>query len=73
MSPGHFRRASAVLNALPMPLTDGLDQKLLREAMIRPKVRRPTRPTLGSKQRRLEGKKHRGDIKAGRGARRFDD
>lgn len=47
--------------------------ELLREAMIRPKVRRPTRPTLGSKQRRLEGKKHRGDIKAGRGARRFDD
>ncbi len=46
---------------------------LLREAMVRPKVRRPTRPTLGSKQRRLEGKKHRGDIKAGRGARRFDD
>ena len=46
---------------------------LLREAMVRPKTRRPTKPTLGSKQRRLEGKKRRGDIKAGRGARRFDD
>jgi ribosome-associated protein len=40
---------------------------LLREAMERPKPRRPTRPTFGSKQRRLEGKKHRSDVKAGRG------
>ncbi|CAL79725.1 putative Class I peptide chain release factor domain protein [Bradyrhizobium sp. ORS 278] len=46
---------------------------LLREAMVRPKVRRPTKPTFGSKQRRLEGKKIRSDVKAGRGARRFDD
>ena len=45
---------------------------LLREAMVRPKVRRPTRPTLGSKQRRLEGKKRRGDVKAGRGGRFYD-
>jgi ribosome-associated protein len=46
---------------------------LLREAMVRPKPRRPTKPTFGSKQRRLQGKKHRGDIKAGRGGRKFDD
>lgn len=46
---------------------------LLREASERPKPRRATRPTLGSKVRRLEGKKRRSDIKAGRGARRFDD
>ena len=46
--------------------------ELLREAMVRPTPRRPTRPTQGSKQRRLEGKKHRGDIKAKRGGR-FDD
>jgi ribosome-associated protein len=54
---------------------DAIDRllELLREAMVRPKPRRPTRPTLGSKQRRLEGKKRRGDIKAGRGTRRFDD
>ena len=45
---------------------------LLREAMVRPIQRRPTRPTLGSKQRRLEGKKRRSDIKAGR-SRSFDD
>jgi ribosome-associated protein len=47
--------------------------ELLREAMIRPVPRRPTRPTLGSKQRRLEGKKRRGDIKARRGVRGFED
>ena len=47
--------------------------ELLREAMVRPVPRRATRPTLGSKQRRLEGKKRRGDIKARRGSRSFDD
>ncbi|WJR79578.1 alternative ribosome rescue aminoacyl-tRNA hydrolase ArfB [Bradyrhizobium sp. NP1] len=46
---------------------------LLREAMVRPTPRRPTRPTFGSKQRRLEGKKRRSDVKAGRQSRRFDD
>jgi ribosome-associated protein len=47
--------------------------ELLREAMIRPVPRRATRPTLASKKRRLEGKKRRGDIKAGRGSRGFED
>jgi len=53
---------------------DAIDRlvELLREAMARPVPRRPTKPTFGSKQRRLEGKKHRGDIKAKRG-NRFDD
>src|ERR1700742_5029156 len=46
--------------------------ELLREAMIRPIPRRATRPTLGSKKRRLDGKKRRSDIKAGRG-RSFED
>jgi ribosome-associated protein len=36
---------------------------LLKEASIPPKHRRPTRPTLASKQRRLEGKVQRGAIK----------
>ncbi|MEK1911347.1 MAG: alternative ribosome rescue aminoacyl-tRNA hydrolase ArfB, partial [Pseudomonas chlororaphis] len=31
------------------------------------KKRRPTKPTLGSKTRRLESKSKRGNIKAGRG------
>jgi len=47
--------------------------ELLREAMIRPIPRRATRPTLGSKKRRLEGKKRRSDIKAKRGSARVDD
>jgi ribosome-associated protein len=46
---------------------------MLEKAMARPTPRRPTKPTLGSKQRRLEGKKRRGDIKARRGTRGFDD
>ena len=46
---------------------------LLQESLVRPKPRRATKPTFGSKQRRLEGKKRRGNIKAGRNTRRFDD
>ncbi len=41
---------------------------LIREAAAPPPPpRRKTRPTLGSKMRRLEGKKLRGDVKALRG------
>ena len=35
--------------------------------------RRATKPTFGSKQRRLEGKKRRSDVKAKRNTARFDD
>ena len=54
---------------------DAIDRllELLREAAIRPTPRRLTRPTLGSKKRRLEGKKRRGDIKAKRGAGGIED
>ncbi|NRH26853.1 alternative ribosome rescue aminoacyl-tRNA hydrolase ArfB [Pseudomonas sp. MS19] len=41
--------------------------ELIRSAAKTEKARRPTRPTLGSKKRRLEGKTKRGAIKAGRG------
>jgi ribosome-associated protein len=40
---------------------------LLRQAAERPKPRRPTKPTKASKQRRLEGKSRRSEVKAGRG------
>jgi len=41
---------------------------LIREAAIPPPPpRRPTKPTLGSKTRRLEGKNHRGEVKRLRG------
>lgn len=53
---------------------DAIDRlvAMLREASIRPTPRRATKPTFASKQRRLEGKKRRGDIKSMRG-RRFED
>jgi ribosome-associated protein len=40
---------------------------LLLKAQQREKPRRPTRPTLASKKRRLDAKSHRGEIKALRG------
>lgn len=40
---------------------------LIRQATHAPKPRKPTRPTLGSKTRRLEGKKQRGQTKRLRG------
>lgn len=48
-------------------------EELLKASLVRPIPRRATRPTLGSKKRRLEGKKRRGDIKAGRSGKSFDD
>lgn len=41
--------------------------ELLQRAAVVPKVRRKTRPTLASKKRRVEGKKHRSEIKSRRG------
>ena len=41
--------------------------ELIREAAVPPKPRRPTKPTFGSKQRRLEGKAKRADVKKMRG------
>lgn len=41
--------------------------ELLRRASERPKPRKATKPTLGSKKRRLESKKQRGQIKKMRG------
>ena len=54
---------------------DAIDRlvELLGEAMRRPVPRRPTRPTLASKHRRLEGKKRRSDIKARRGSAGYED
>lgn len=40
---------------------------LIRDASVPPKVRRPTKPTYGSQQRRLEGKSQRSDVKKMRG------
>jgi len=54
---------------------DALDRllELIREAAIVPVRRRPTRPTMGSRQRRLEGKRRRSTIKGLRGTNPSDD
>ena len=39
---------------------------LIREVAVPPKRRKPTRPTRSSRQRRLEGKRRRSEIKQGR-------
>jgi ribosome-associated protein len=39
---------------------------LLQHAARRPKTRRPTRPRAGAREKRLESKKRRGEIKAAR-------
>ena len=41
--------------------------ELVRKALVRPKRRIATRPTLGSKKRRLKAKKVRGEVKSLRG------
>jgi ribosome-associated protein len=39
---------------------------LVSTALIKPKIRRPTKPTRGSKERRLSGKRRDSEKKAGR-------
>jgi ribosome-associated protein len=46
--------------------------ELIRAAMIEPKIRKKTRPTRASKERRIESKKRRGTTKQGRGSRGWD-
>jgi len=46
---------------------------LIRQALVRPRVRKATRPKAGARERRLTVKKLRGHIKATRGRRRDTD
>lgn len=46
--------------------------ELLQRAAVVPKVRRKTKPTLASKKRRIEGKKHRSEVKNRRGKPNWD-
>lgn len=41
--------------------------EMIRKALVAPKRRVPTKPTLGSKKRRLETKTRRGEVKSLRG------
>jgi len=54
---------------------DALDRlvALIRQAAVRPTPRRKTKPTLASKQRRLEGKSRRSQVKSLRTSRRLPD
>jgi ribosome-associated protein len=54
---------------------DALDRlvELIRQAAEPPVRRRPTRPTLGSQQRRLAGKAKRSEVKSGRRSPGGDD
>jgi ribosome-associated protein len=54
---------------------DALDRlgELIREALIEPKVRRPTKPTRSSKERRITGKVKQGRNKQLRSKVRWDD
>ena len=53
----------------PMNRAEALERlnELVARAAHVPRVRKPTRPTRASKERRLEGKKQRGEVKAARG------
>ena len=53
---------------------DALDRliDLIRRAAIEPRLRRPTKPTKASRQRRVEAKKHRAGIKLRRARPAFD-
>ena len=55
--------------SLPMNRAAALQrlQQMVDEAATPPKPRRATKPTYGSRQRRLQGKTERSQIKAGRG------
>jgi len=44
-------------------------EALIRAALIEPKIRKKTRPTKGSQERRIETKKRRGAAKQQRGSR----
>lgn len=46
---------------------------LIRQAAVRPKLRRPTRPTLASKKRRVESKVRRSGVKTLRGRPKGED
>ncbi|NQV48423.1 MAG: aminoacyl-tRNA hydrolase [Rhodospirillaceae bacterium] len=55
--------------------TDALDRliELIRKAAVPPKYRRPTKPSMGAKQRRLDGKRRQSGLKKDRGKVSRDD
>jgi ribosome-associated protein len=47
--------------------------ELIRQALVQPRKRRPTKPKAGAREKRLTGKKLRGEIKQQRRGRASDD
>ena len=47
-------------------------EALIRAALIEPKIRKKTRPTKASKERRIDSKKRRGTTKQSRGTQGWD-
>jgi ribosome-associated protein len=47
-------------------------EALIREALVEPKIRKKTRPTKSSKERRIDSKKRRGATKLERGRQGWD-
>ena len=64
---GSFRSQHRNLEEVRTRLTE-----LIRAALVRPKVRRATKPSRASQRRRVDAKKRRSQIKSGRGKVRYD-
>jgi len=47
-------------------------EAMIRSALVEPKIRNKTRPTKGSKERRIESKKQRGATKQQRSGKSYD-
>ena len=47
-------------------------EAMIRAALVEPKIRKKTRPTKGSKERRIESKKQRGATKQQRSGKSYD-
>ena len=47
-------------------------EAMIRASLVEPKIRKKTRPTKGSKERRIESKKRRGATKQQRGSQGWD-
>jgi ribosome-associated protein len=47
-------------------------EELIRAALVEPKIRKKTRPTKGSQERRIDSKKRRGATKQARGGQGWD-
>jgi ribosome-associated protein len=62
---GELIVTSSVTRSRERNIVDALDRMaaILRAALVRPRKRRPTRPTRGSKERRIAGKKQRSETK----------